>query len=294
MNGFLQWVTGRPHRLVILVAAFSMMPFLGMLGGGLLALHTLRAGARAGIGAAALAAALLAVVSAASGAAPWALLGASFMLWGPVLVLAAVLRTQGSLNLGVQLAVVLGVLALSLLMMAVPDPAPVLREVLAPVQEQLLESGQELSDEEWNAVFRVMPGVIAGLMVLTQVLCLLLGRLWQDMLDGSRGRCGNEFRQLRLGTLLVGLASAVILAAMLTGSLWAQNVVWVFVILLTLQGLSLVHFMAASGWPAALVFVTYGLLVLLVQVMLPLLAVAGFLDNWFNLRRILARGRRLG
>jgi len=294
VNGFLQWVTARQHRLVILVAAFSMMPFLGMLGGGLLALQTLRGGARAGVWAAAMAAALLVAVSLASGAAPWALLGASFMLWGPVLVLAALLRTHGSLNLGFQVAVVLGMVALSLLLVAVPDPVSVLREVLGPLQEQLRVSGQELGEEEWNAVFRVMPGVMAGLMVLTQVLCLLLGRLWQDMLEGTRGRCGREFRQLRLGVVLAGLASAAILAAMLSGSLWAQNVVWVFVLLLTLQGLSLVHFMAASGWPTALVFVTYGLLVLLVQVMLPLLAVGGFLDNWFNLRRFLARGGRIG
>jgi len=211
------------------------------------------------------------------------------MLWVPVLALALLLRSSSSLTLCFQVSAVLGLAAISLGLLLVPDPVSAFREMLGPMQEQLRASGQELSASEWDLVYRVMPGVMTGLMILTHLSCVFLGRVWQDMLDGTRGRFGGEFRQLKLGTVLIGLTSVIILLAMLTGSLWAQNVIWVFVVLLTLQGLSLAHFMAANGWPPAVLYIVYGLLVLLVQVTLPILSAAGFLDNWFNLRRFLAR-----
>jgi len=288
VSGFLQWVTGRQHRVVILVAAFTLMPFLGVISGGLLALQALRLGPQAVV-TAVMAGVLLSAVALVSGSSPWPMLAASGMLWLPVLGLALLLRSSGSLTLCFQVSAVLGLVAISLGLLLVPDPVSAFREMLGPMQEQLRASGQELSASEWDLVYRVMPGVMTGLMILTHLSCVFLGRVWQDMLDGTRGRFGGEFRQLKLGTVLIGLTSVIILLAMLTGSLWAQNVIWVFVVLLTLQGLSLAHFMAANGWPPAVLYIVYGLLVLLVQVTLPILSAAGFLDNWFNLRRFLAR-----
>lgn len=288
VSGFLQWVTGRQHRVVVLVAAFTLMPFLGVISGGLLAVQALRLGRQA-IVSAVLAGVLLSAVALASGSSPGPMLAASAMLWGPVLALALLLRSSGSLTLCFQLSAVFGLAAIVVGLLLVPDPVAAFREMLGPMQAQLQISGQELTPKEWDMVYRAMPGVMTGLMILTHLSCLFLGRVWQDMLEGSRGRFGGEFRQLKMGTVLIALASVVILLAVLTGGLWANNMIWVFVVLLTLQGLSLAHFMAASGWPPATLYIVYGLLVLLVQVMLPILAAVGFLDNWFNLRRFLAR-----
>jgi uncharacterized protein YybS (DUF2232 family) len=64
------------------------------------------------------------------------------------------------------------------------------------------------------------------------------------------------------------------------------------VALLMLQGLSLVHFLVGpGGWPKALLVVMYAMLVLVLQLIMPLLTALGYLDNWFDLRRILARRR---
>jgi uncharacterized protein YybS (DUF2232 family) len=161
---------------------------------------------------------------------------------------------------------------------------------MGPVKEQFSVAGQELSEESWNSIFRVMPGVMTGLITLVCLTGLFVGRVWQDGLEEFAGRFGAEFRQLKLGTVLTAVSTLTIVIAMLVGGLWIENVMWVFVVLLMLQGLSLAHFLVSEGgWPMALLIVVYGLLVLLLQLALPLLAMFGYLDNWFGLRQKLAR-----
>lgn len=290
MNGILRWIMQRQHRQVTLVAALSLLPFLGVLSSGLLALVALQRGVKQSLITAALAMALLAGVALASGGDPVPMLEVTSVMWGPVLLLAGLLQMYRSLNLVFQVAAILGVVGVSLVLVAMPDPVSVLGEVMGPVKEQFSVAGQELSEESWNSIFRVMPGVMTGLVTLVCLAGLFVGRVWQDGLEEHAGRFGAEFRQLKLGTILTALSTLAIVTALLVGGLWIENVMWVFVVLLMLQGLSLAHFLVSEGgWPVALLVVVYGMLVLLLQLALPLLAVCGYLDNWFGLRQKLAR-----
>ena len=290
MNGILRWIMQRQHRQVTLVAALSLLPFLGVLSSGLLALVALQRGVKQSLMTAALAMVLLVGVALASGSDPVPMLEVTGVMWGPVLLLAGLLQAYRSLNLVFQVAAILGVVAVSLLLVVLPDPVSALGEVMGPVKEQFSAAGQELSEESWNSIFRVMPGIMTGLVTLVCLTGLFVGRVWQDGLEEFAGRFGAEFRQLKLGTVLTAVSTLTIVIAMLVGGLWVENVMWVFVVLLMLQGLSLAHFLVSEGgWPMAVLIVVYAMLVLLLQLALPLLAMFGYLDNWFGLRQKLAR-----
>jgi hypothetical protein len=292
VNRLLQWIMQRQHRQVTVVAALSLLPFLVLLSSGLLALVTLKKGVREGLMIAALAMALLGGVALASGGNPLQVLEATGTMWGPVLLLAGLLGGYRSLNLVFQVSAILGIVAVSLVLLWMPDPASELAVLLEPLKQQFSASGQELSQGSWDMIFRVMPGVMAGMGVLASLVGVFLGRSWEDALDGQPGSFGAEFRQLRLGRIMTVVSTLVILVAMLTGGLWIENVVWVFVGLLILQGLSLAHYLfGPGGWPGVMLVVLYAALALAMQYIVPLLTAMGYLDNWFDLRRILARRR---
>ena len=282
----------RQHRQVTLVAGLSLLPFLGLLSSGLLVLVTLQRGIRQALVTAALAMVLLAGVALASGGNPLPMLEVTGVMWGPVLLLAGLLGAYRSMNLVFQVSAIVGVVAVSLVLLWLPDPANQLAGIMEPLKQQFNASGQELSEASWDMIFRVMPGVMTGMGILACLAGVFLGRVWQDGLEDTAGRFGAEFRQLKLGKVLTAVSSLVIVAAMLGGGLWFENMVWVLVALLVLQGLSLAHFLVGpGGWPKALLIALYVMLVLVLQLVIPLLTALGFLDNWFDLRRILARNR---
>ncbi len=282
----------RQHRQVTLVAGLSLLPFLGLLSSGLLVLVTLQRGIRQALVTAALAMVLLAGVALASGGNPLPMLEVTGVMWGPVLLLAGLLGAYRSMNLVFQVSAIVGVVAVSLVLFWLPDPANQLAGIMEPLKQQFNASGQELSEASWDMIFRVMPGVMTGMGILACLAGVFLGRVWQDGLEDTAGRFGAEFRQLKLGKVLTAVSSLVIVAAMLGGGLWFENMVWVLVALLVLQGLSLAHSLVGpGGWPKALLIALYVMLVLVLQLVIPLLTALGFLDNWFDLRRILARNR---
>lgn len=282
----------RQHRQVTLVAGLSLLPFLGLLSSGLLVLVTLQRGIRQALVTAALAMVLLAGVALASGGNPLPMLEVTGVMWGPVLLLAGLLGAYRSMNLVFQVSAIVGVVAVSLVLLWLPDPANQLAGIMEPLKQQFNASGQELSEASWDMIFRVMPGVMTGMGILACLAGVFLGRVWQDGLEDTAGRFGAEFRQLKLGKVLTAVSSLVIVAAMLGGGLWFENMVWVLVALLVLQGLSLAHSLVGpGGWPKALLIALYVMLVLVLQLVIPLLTALGFLDNWFDLRRILARNR---
>ena len=109
MNGILRWIMQRQHRQVTLVAALSLLPFLGVLSSGLLALIALQRGTKQSLMTAALAMVLLAGVALASGGDPVPMLEVTGVMWGPVLLMAGLLQGYRSLNLVFQVAAILGV-----------------------------------------------------------------------------------------------------------------------------------------------------------------------------------------
>lgn len=272
------------------MAGLSLIPFLSLLSGGLLALVILHRGLQQGLIIAGLALGLLCGIALYSEGNPMAMLVVTGVTWSPIVLLAGLLRGVRSLTLVYQVAAILALVALSLAMVWIADPVSQFGPLTEALKEQFSASGQELPQETWDTVIRLMPGIMTGLIMLGCLACLFFGRVWQDTLEGTVGRFGAEFRQIKLGTVLTSVASLIMVAALLLGGDWVQNATWVLAVLLLMQGLSVVHHLVADGgWPAGVLFAVYGMLMLVLQLMLPLLAVIGFLDNWFDLRLKLAR-----
>lgn len=282
-------------------ASLLLMPLswpLVYLSGGAVALVTLQQGPREGIlnvlGATLLLAALGLVLTGQF------LLGASFALtlWLPACLLAMVLGTGRSLSLALLADLGLGVLLVSGTWLVLADPAAWwLKYFTEVVMPALREAGMQLPapaelEPALQASSRLMTGIMSASLVLGLAVSLLVARWWQSELTRP-GAFGEEFRQLRLGSLAAGLAVLLVVAPSLVGGKAADlgaNLLLVFMTLFLLQGLALAHAAvrqaaAGRGWLIGL----YVILVFSLPWGMLVIAVLGWLDNWLNFRARLFR-----
>jgi hypothetical protein len=124
--------------------------------------------------------------------------------------------------------------------------------------------------------------------VFSAVLGLLLARWWQSMLFNPGG-FRAEFHALQLGKPLALGALVLALVSLLLadgiGAL-ARDLVMVVLLLYMLQGLAIAHaLVAARGASVWWLVAIYGLLAIALPQVIMVLAVAGLMDTWMNLRR---------
>jgi hypothetical protein len=120
---------------------------------------------------------------------------------------------------------------------------------------------------------------------------LFLGRYWQSCVYKPKG-FGEEFRQFQLGkTLNLVLLGIMVLAFL--GFEFAEQSFVVVCLLLSLQGLSLVHFFyQKKQWHRAVIIVFYLMLFIVLPLifvwgwlfLVSLLIISAIIDGWFNLR----------
>lgn len=273
---------------VFALAARPLTPF-SYLGGAVIALVTLRLGCREGLlllAAAALGTAVLGQLVLGQGLS--AVL-ATLFLWVPAWLLAQILRSSGSLAVTMQVAALLGVMALFGVYLTYGDPAPWWQSVLEPVMEPMLEqSGITGAPEEWlRRISEMMTGILVGATMLGLIVTLYLARAWQAMLYNPGG-FRSEFHSLRLkpalGWVTLGLVVLGQLGSGLAATL-AMQIAAILLVLYFLAGLALVHgavglLGAHMGW---LVVVYVLLLVVAPQTML-FLGLAGLTDSWLDFR----------
>lgn len=251
---------GRLNALLVTAVAAVLMllvPLVGILAGGALALVTLRNGAREGLLIAAGAAAVLAVAAQMLGSSASAsgIATALALTWAPLLLSAAVLRSTRS-QAAALAAAGLCIAGFALLFHAsVGDPAAwwraILPDFLQPLLERLPMSAGE-QEEFLAAMASAMTGGLAA-------------------------------------TLLSGTTVALLLGGWIGGV--ALTLLFLCATMLAVQGLALAHAVvrlrsAHTGWLIAL----YALLVFFPPQALVVLAAAGFADGWFDLRARMGRG----
>ncbi|MEO0998661.1 MAG: hypothetical protein AAFX58_14175, partial [Pseudomonadota bacterium] len=104
---------------------------------------------------------------------------------------------------------------------------------------------------------------------------------------GPQGFDLGRFRDLNLGRVLAGLLAVASVLATLTQSPLVVNVALLLLVAFLLQGFALLHWVAqrrgVSPW---LLFALYAALFLIpgVALLTVPIAVAGYIDAWFNLR----------
>lgn len=257
------------------MAATTLSSVLAWLGGAALALVTLRRGPLEGFASLLAASVLLAVVVAAMNGNP--VLSGLHVLeyWGPIFLLAWVLRATVSLPLTLSVSLAGACLVLLGFHSVVADTGAFWQQQLAPLMEQDLDPQVEAN------VLPVLSGYwMLGLWALV-LGSLLLGRWWQGLLYNPGG-FGAEFQALRLDWRLAAAALALMLGAAFTGPGLVHDLALVAAGGFTVQALAVAHAVrATAGWHWAVMIPVYLVLPLLFQ----LYALVGIADSWLDIRR---------
>jgi len=243
-------------KAVLWVACFAalsmLLPPLGHLSGGALALVVLRQGLREGMLVMLLATVALGLMGGLSHLAQSLvvvfLIVTTAMFWAPTLIVAAVLRSSRSMGLALSVVSFVAVGLLCLHALIVGDVTVWWRSALeltvGPVlngPESPVQPGDVGKIIEGMAM--VASGMVAATIVYTAMINLFLGR-WLQALLYNPGGFKDEFQRIHLGWKMAVVALGVLLVSTVTGGglgHFAFNLLLVLVAMFSIQGLSLVH-----------------------------------------------------
>jgi len=288
MRAVASWLVARPLNAILVLAATSS-PYLGFLSSALIVLFVLRHGARVAALEAMAAGLLLVVFGAVMGTTPWIVAFVAVVFWLPAMLLATLLTLTRSLTLSLQVSVLIAVLATVVFFGAVGDPVAFWEAKLDAAAEIWRNLGAvEMADGlvEGKAVLAAqMTMSIAILLWSMYSATLVMGYKLFRQLPGETDRYGR-FRDLNFGRVIAATMALCSVAALLGGSAFLQNIAFVMFAVFWLQGLAIVHWLYGEGiLPVFAVIVVYVLMLLLSAVIVVALAVLGYIDAWFRLRR---------
>ena len=284
MNGLAKWLAEQPARRVVFIAGLFPLPFLGLLSAAAVVMSAQLNGIRrAGIECLAALLVVAGIGWAAGMDIPFLLASAaiSWLVW---LALGELLNRSGSLALAIQASVLIALFGLGLIYATIDDPVAYWAEMLEALYAELRQDNVAV-DADVAAQAELMSGLVMAGSLVGTVIALLLG-------NGLARAAGNgsqpgQFTRLRMGTalgVLAGVLGLAELAGLNTGgALLIVGVAFMF------QGMAVLGWWSQQlGWPAGWWLGLCILLVLLpgvLTILLLLFAMAGFIDNWFSLRR---------
>lgn len=288
MSGIATWLAGHRIRRVVIIAGLFPLPLLGLLSAATVVMSASLRGPREIFLDCLMALALLVGLSFLSGMDTKTLAVTAAVSWAVWAALGCIAGRSGSLTLTAQVAVLLALIGLAAFVLVTGDPLTYWLPVIEAWYAELGSQGLTIS-ADLEAQAQIMSGGLFAFLLTGSLLSVLLGLSWSFGLAGRR--ISDSFRELRLGYVIGGLAAVVGLLG-LTG-LQLHGALLVFGAAFAYQGAAVVMWWARErNWPhswwLALVIpplLFFGLLI----VELALLAAIGFVDNWFSLRRGVAR-----
>jgi len=208
----------------------------------------------------------------------------SWLVW---VVLGGLAR--GSLALAMQAALLLALLGLALLLVMVDDPVSYWVRMLESVYQDLVQQGilaeADIVAADLQAQATLMSGLVLAGTMIGSMIALLLGSAWASAV--SDGNYAVQFRNLRLGYVIGGLAAAAGLAEIF--GIGTSGALLIFGAGFMFQGIAVVAWWAKQlGWPKGWWIGLCILPVLLIELLITgllLFAAIGFIDNWYSLRR---------
>lgn len=291
MQALAAWLVARPLNATLALAATST-PVLGFLSSALIVLLVLRQGVRLTAIEAMFAAGLLAGVSLLFGSPVPVAITVALVFWVPAMLLAVVLGATRSLTLTLQLSVIATVVCVLAFRIVVADPVAFWEphvEVLFESwrQQSALELGDLVAGGQMEVAAQATM-IVAAVLWSIYAATFVLGYLLYRQLPGEPARYGR-FRELNFGRVIALAMALASVAAVVSGTGWLQDTAFVMFAVFWLQGLALVHWMhGQSLLPLFAVVGVYVLMLLpvLSAMMLTALAVTGYIDAWFRLRRL--------
>ena len=284
MKVFVQWVTQRRYRLVLVAIAFA--PFLPVISMALLSLETIRHGGLTGsVSALAAAVGIIALgVLSASGIGMLTVLSTATVFAG--VALGVLIRRANSLTLAFQGSLLSCVLAVIVGLIVWPDPGVLIGSVVEELVNVFRSNGATDSQlaivQSWNILFF---GVLAAV-VFSQLAVALLLSYWWSAFDGPAGVFGRQFRALRLGRVLGIPATLIMAVSLVLDATVVQNLFPLALFGFWLQGVAVSHAWArAKNWHPVVLGIAYVLLVTpLTGLVILGFGSVGLVDNWFDLR----------
>ena len=258
---------------------------LSVLSSGAVALVTLRKGANEGL-------IILVISSLAAGVlatliqVPYTfILLYVLVLWLPIWLISIVLREGQHISLAVEIAVLIGIVAVVGYYLFNADPAAMWRQVMprmvppnAPV-----DNAKQMID----LMAPYMTGIAAAGAVIGMLLGLFLGRWWQALLFNPGG-FKQEFLGLRVQPRLGFISVAIIAIAVVSSGAVAQiawNTTILMLVLYAFIGIAVLHTlfsrMKIGQFAVPMFYIT---LLFIPHSLLPV-ALVGFSDTWLDIRK---------
>ncbi len=282
---------GRPQAALLssLFAILAMiLPPLSYISGAIVALTTLRRGVGEGALIAGIATGALAIMSLISTGNMVVAMVFAMMVWLPVWILSVVLRQTISLPLTLAVAAMQVVVVMVIFHMAVGDTVAWWSALFDKAfADALGQPGMaEMATMLENAP-QMMTGIMSTAFFVSMALSLLLARWWQAALYNPGG-FRDEFHQIRLDRRVAIAGSAILVLALVSatpGSIITDLAVIVGVYA-SVFGVALIHhWVAGTEASKAWLILLYLLLAFIAPQILVVLAIIGFADAWFNIRR---------
>ncbi len=289
MKSVAAWLVARPLNAIIGLAATQSLPLFGFLSGAVLVLLVLHQGPRLAVLEAGAAGALMLVLTVILGLPLEPKVTVMTSAWLPAMLVSLLLSGSRSLTLTLQVTVVVMV-AVVLALFAVAGNAV---EFWTTFLDTLVEAWRENGLEEQARFVEPQIGTLAQHMTVWVVfvtwglsaVMLLLGHGLYRRAPGA-SRDFGRFQDLDFGRVIAATMAVASLVAFLTGIMWLQSVAFALFAVFSLQGIAIVHWYYGNGTvPVFLVVLMYAGMVVLSAIVVTALAVLGYIDAWFSLRR---------
>ncbi len=267
-----------------------MLPPVSIVSSAAVALVTLRRGASEGfyvLICACLSAALLGFFL--FGSFQFALLY-GLVLWLPIWVISIVLREGKHLSVAIEMAVILGIVAVIGFYIVVSEPASLWKVVLETMIKPMLDSGADMPVDEIRQSIQVfshyMTGAIAAGTIYGLLFGLFLARMWQAALYNPGG-FREEYLTLKVRTKLALASILVFMLAWLMSGVISEicwNITILFVVLYTFIGTAIIHVafstMKMKRFLVPMLYIT----LILIPHTIAVVIIVGVVDVWLDLR----------
>lgn len=253
-------------------------------------LATLRNGIREGLLVTGAGLLSIAVLSTVSFQTPWALVIPCILLWAPALGLAELLRRGHSLANTIEIALIAGWMIVGVQYLWLEAPAEFWRSLLSPLLSAYFDATTFTLDQQTqvlNALVVWMPGAVAAGWLAVCILTVLF-TVWAEATLQGNHDFAQAFQGFRCSRSWLIVTPVLLIPSLLdttqTASLPSQLYL-VSTLLFVLQGLSLLHNMAARYqikrlWLSGM----YALLVFVAPFSLNIMSMIGYMDGWWNIR----------
>ena len=293
MKSVAEWLVARPLHAVIGLAAAQSLPLFGFLSGAVLVYLVLRQGTRMAVLEALVAGGLMLILAAVLGMPLEPKVALMASVWLPAMLMSLVLTSTRSLTLALQIAVIFMVLAVLAFFLVAGNPVEFWTVFLTALVDAWREAGlneqADLVGPQVAALAEHMTVWVAFVSWAISAIMLMLGHALYQQSPGERQDYGR-FRDLNLGRVIAGAMAVTSVVAFIAQLAWLQSVAFVMFAVFSLQGIAIMHWLHAEGMvPVFVLVLMYGTMVVLSPIVVTAMAVLGYIDAWFHLRRLRAR-----